>query len=77
MEKIIEDIDDNPGVPYNTIFGDISTVIDTARRSAARSVNSIMTAAYWLVGRRIVEFEQKGEIRAGYGENLLERLAGI
>ena len=34
-----------------------------------------MTAAYWLVGRRIVESEQKGEKRAAYGEELLERLS--
>ncbi|MCD6327175.1 DUF1016 family protein [bacterium] len=60
---------------YGSALGDISTVIDAARRSAARSVNCIMTAAYWLIGRRIVEFEQGGEARAGYGEMLLERLA--
>jgi len=34
-----------------------------------------MTAAYWLIGRRIVQFEQKGERRAEYGEDLIERLA--
>jgi hypothetical protein len=34
-----------------------------------------MTAAYWLIGQRIVEFEQKGQIRAEYGVKLLERLA--
>ncbi|MDL1871190.1 DUF1016 domain-containing protein [Deltaproteobacteria bacterium PRO3] len=60
---------------YNSILGDISSVINEARRSAARSVNCIMTAAYWLIGRRIVESEQKGESRAGYGEELLERLS--
>ena len=60
---------------YDPIFLDISSVIDAARRSAARSVNCIMTAAYWLVGRRIVESEQKGGKRAGYGEELLERLS--
>ena len=60
---------------YDSILGDISNLIDAARRSAARSVNSIITAAYWLIGRRIVESEQKGEIRAGYGEALIEKLA--
>ncbi len=64
-----------PAGHYDSILGDISNVIDTARRSAARSVNSIMTAAYWLVGRRIVESEQKGEKRAAYGEELLDRLS--
>jgi hypothetical protein len=61
--------------PYESALGDIFRVIDAARKSAARSVNSIMTAAYWLIGRRIVEFEQKGMKRAAYGEELLERLA--
>ena len=42
---------------------------------AARSVNAAMTAAYWLVGHRIVEFEQSGEERAEYGAALIERLA--
>jgi predicted nuclease of restriction endonuclease-like (RecB) superfamily len=60
---------------YDSILGEISHVIDAARKSAARSVNCIMTAAYWLIGRRIVEFEQKGEKRAAYGEELLERLS--
>lgn len=72
-----------PGTPpaavadsaYGAVLGDISEVIAAARRTAARSVNSVMTAAYWLIGRRIVESEQKGEVRAEYGEKLIERLA--
>ena len=60
--------------PYQAVFGDVSKIIDAARDSAARSVNAAMTAAYWLVGRRIVEFEQSGEDRAEYGAALIERL---
>ncbi|MEX1223413.1 MAG: DUF1016 N-terminal domain-containing protein, partial [Pirellulales bacterium] len=33
-----------------------------------------MTATYWEIGRRIVEFEQGGEARAEYGAELLKRL---
>lgn len=62
-------------IHYDSILGDISNVIDAARRSAARSVNCIMTAAYWLIGRRIVETEQRGEKRAAYGEELFARLS--
>jgi hypothetical protein len=62
-------------VHYESVLGDISSVIDAARKSAARSANCIMTAAYWLIGRRIVESEQKGEKRAAYGEELLKRLS--
>ena len=61
--------------PYQAVFGDVSKIIDAARDSAARSVNAAMAAAYWLIGHRIVEFEQSGEERAEYGAALLERLA--
>ena len=36
---------------------------------------AIMAATYWEIGRRIVEFEQRGEKRAKYGKALLERLS--
>ena len=61
--------------PYEAVFGDVSKIIDAARDTAARSVNAAMTAAYWLIGRRIVEFEQSGEDRAEYGTALIEKLA--
>ena len=38
-------------------------------------MNSIITAAYWLVGRRIVEYEQGGAERAEYGAELIRRLS--
>ena len=60
---------------YRSVFGEVSGIIDAARRSAARSVNAVMTAAYWRIGRHIVEFEQSGEERAAYGTALVERLA--
>ena len=60
---------------YQALVGGIASVIDEARRAATRSVNAAMTAAYWLIGRHIVEFEQGGKERAGYGSALLQRLA--
>lgn len=50
-------------------------LVQDARRVAARSVNSVMTAAYWEIGRRIVEHERGGAERAAYGEALLARLS--
>ncbi len=64
-----------PDAPYEAVFGDVSKIIDAARESAARTVNAAMTSAYWLIGRRIVEFEQSGAERAEYGAALVERLA--
>lgn len=55
--------------------GDIREIIRTARRSVVRHVNTTMTLAYWLIGRRIVVEEQNGRSRAAYGERLLERIS--
>ena len=60
---------------YAGIHGGIVDLLDAARQTAARSVNALMTASYWEIGRRIVEAEQQGKRRAGYGEQLIERLA--
>jgi predicted nuclease of restriction endonuclease-like (RecB) superfamily len=76
----------NPGVverrapkaardPYGELLIGVVRLIEEARFTAVRSVNVVLTSTYWLVGQRIVEHEQSGAERAGYGEALLERLA--
>ncbi|ECG9616191.1 DUF1016 domain-containing protein [Salmonella enterica] len=60
---------------YQQIHDGIIRLVDTARTETVRSINAIMTATYWEIGRRIVEFEQGGEARAAYGTQLIERLA--
>ena len=57
------------------MLADVTAVIDAARHRAARSVNAIMTATYWAIGRRIVEHEQQGSPRAEYGEETIARLS--
>lgn len=60
---------------YAGIHSGIVELLDAARHAAARGVNALMTASYWEIGRRIVEAEQQGKRRAGYGEQLIERLS--
>jgi predicted nuclease of restriction endonuclease-like (RecB) superfamily len=60
---------------YEQMLGNLVELLKHARRTAARSINAVMTATYWEIGRRIVEFEQRGKSRAGYGEALVDRLA--
>jgi predicted nuclease of restriction endonuclease-like (RecB) superfamily len=60
---------------YAAVHTNIVALLESARSAAARSVNALMTASYWEIGRRIVEFEQGGQERATYGETLLARLA--
>ena len=60
---------------YAAVHTDIVVLLESARRAAARSVNALMTASYWEIGRRIVEFEQGGQERAARGQQLLQRLS--
>jgi hypothetical protein len=60
---------------YDAVLQDVVGLLEVARRTSARAVNTVMTTTYWLVGRRIVEHEQGGESRAGYAQMLIESLA--
>jgi hypothetical protein len=60
---------------YDAVLADVVRLVEAARRMVARSVNAVMTATYWAIGRRIVLAEQGGRRRAEYGEALIEHLA--
>lgn len=45
------------------------------QQQASKAINVSLTLRNWLTGYYIVEFEQKGEDRAKYGDKLLARLA--
>jgi predicted nuclease of restriction endonuclease-like (RecB) superfamily len=66
-----------PALPagYGDVRSGIVELLYAARQAAARNVNALMTASYWEIGRRIVQAEQKGKRRAGYGEQLIARLS--
>jgi len=59
----------------STLISEIKTILATARQKAATAVNSAMVEAYWLIGKRIVDEEQHGKERAGYGQFLLKELS--
>lgn len=60
---------------YSTLITDLASFIEQGREAAVRYVNTALVATYWLIGRRIVEYEQKGKERAEYGKALLKRLS--
>jgi hypothetical protein len=60
---------------YSSLIGDLTSLIEQGRKAAVRYVNTALVATYWLIGRRIVEYEQKGKERSEYGEALLKRLS--
>lgn len=57
------------------LYERIRQIIDSARGRIAATIDFEMVQAYWLVGREIVEEEQKGRRRALYGAGLLASLA--
>ncbi len=60
---------------YNDVLSGVVELLNAARRASARVVNSLMTATYWEIGRRIVGHEQAGKKRAGYGEEVVRKLS--
>ena len=59
---------------FESLANHISAIQDTLQAQAAHSVNLALTSRNWLMGCYIVEFEQNGEDRAAYGEQLLKKL---
>ena len=56
-------------------YQSVTDILQAARSNAYRAVNRVMVEAYWNVGRMIVEEEQQGKQRAGYGESLVRDLS--
>ena len=57
------------------LYQRIREILESARISAARSVNTTQVVANWLIGREIVEEEQQGKERAQYGQRMLQSLS--
>ena len=63
------------GTKQSPVYERIRQILESARSSVARTVNTTQVVANWLIGREIVEEEQKGQRRAGYGERLIRDLS--
>jgi predicted nuclease of restriction endonuclease-like (RecB) superfamily len=60
---------------YNNLLDKIANIFSEARGKVVREINRAQVLAYWEIGREIIEFEQKGKIRAEYGKELIDRLS--
>ncbi len=58
------------------LITEVRRLIQSARRGAASVVNTLQVMTNFEIGRRIVEHEQKGKKRAGYGDLVVRSLAG-
>ncbi len=62
-------------IPYEDIYSEIKETLLLSRNQAYSAVNFAMVQAYWQIGRIIVEHEQNGNARAGYGKSVLQELS--
>ena len=60
---------------YKELVKAIGIALDEGRNKAFQAVNIALVKTNWLIGRYIVEYEQKGKERAKYGTELLGRLS--
>jgi len=72
LEKTDNEIDDKK---YSELLNNIETLVNNARKNIAHSISNTMIETYWNIGKYIVEYEQKGNIRAEYGKNLLKNIS--
>lgn len=62
-------------ISQNNLIQRISVLLNDARQRVVQSVNHTMVVTYYEIGRVIVEEEQNGKERAGYGKHLMRTLS--
>ncbi len=60
---------------YSELIVGISEILESGRKQAYKAINNILVQTYREIGKRIVEFEQKGKITSKYGSKLLINLS--
>lgn len=60
---------------YQGLIKNIGNILETGRQKAYKAIDNILVQTYWDIGRLVVEFEQKGKIKAEYGSQLLLNLS--
>ena len=65
----------NGGKPYKLLVRQISSAVLEAKGHVATTINETLVKTYWDIGKHIVEFEQEGNARAKYGDQLLVNLS--
>lgn len=65
----------NKKISADKLLSEIRGLILSARSTAARGVNTVQVLTSFEIGRRIVEHEQSGTVRAQYGKEVLKELS--
>jgi predicted nuclease of restriction endonuclease-like (RecB) superfamily len=65
-----------PSEGYDDLLRDVRQILETTRARAYQAIDNLRVQAYWQVGERIVREELRHGTRAGYGDQVVARLAG-
>ncbi|OQX97349.1 MAG: hypothetical protein B6I24_09180 [Bacteroidetes bacterium 4572_128] len=60
---------------YKQLLSNIANTYIDAKENATKAVNIELVKAYWHIGNHIVKYEQKGKVKAEYGEKLILQLS--
>ena len=60
---------------YQNLLDRIAQTYREGQQKAFQAVNAQLTETYWKIGHDMVEYEQSGKVRAGYGAILLDSLS--
>ena len=60
---------------YNELIERISGLVAQSRTELAKTINTKIVNTYYTIGKYIVEYEQKGRLRADYGSELMKKLS--
>ena len=66
---------DNSQLQFNNLYEDTCAIIEQAQNKAIRAVSVALTLRNWQIGQRIAREELDGAARAGYGEQVIQRLS--
>ncbi|MBU5433866.1 YhcG family protein [Intestinimonas sp. MSJ-38] len=66
---------DHPITQNDPMVLEIRELLENARKTVAQQVNTQLLTTYWNIGRIIVEYEQRNQIRAEYGRQTLKELS--
>ncbi len=62
-------------INHDNVYAEIQNLMDNARNSVVKQVNTILIETYYEIGRIIVEEEQGHMDRAEYGKELIVNLS--
>lgn len=65
----------NNEIQPNFLFENIKNLIKESQNRIITAINNTMSLTYFEIGRMIVEEEQKGELRANYGKQIIKTLS--